>query len=232
MLKYALGLVPLKKENVWYGESYSTGFILKKDGDFTNYNVGSSKEMEELTDNKILFFSPIIFTFVISFWLDFYFNGFFPFTVFAPILLATGILIGISFNMTRENKQWHACEHKSVILLRYEKETTLQNLKLAPKTLIGCGSSVCTLGLQLGASAIIFGLSTSLMAYLWLVSTVCFVMYLFIFSNFRYLLLVPSFPAMAISLCAEKFLFLKEPTEEQYRQTEKELNAHLSKGAE
>lgn len=234
MLRHVLSLVP-PKEQYWSGESCSTGFVLQKYPSPTNpqetqITVGIFRENTKELNGMLFFY--LISAFVLSYLLYFYQNEFFQFKIFTPIFILIGLEFGISTLITKENKQWHACEHKSAVLLEHKKEITTQNLKLTPKTNILCGSSLITLWLQLAVSFITLGLSSNnFLILLWCISSACFLFYVYtpyFKMLLRCILLIPSLPAIAISLCVEKFLFLKEPSEEQYQQTERELKAQLS----
>lgn len=68
------------------------------------------------------------------------------FTMMLFSLFFTSAFTCILKSFTAEFREWHACEHKSIELLKLGKEITTDNLKKCPKVSVYCGSSlICML---------------------------------------------------------------------------------------
>lgn len=253
------------------GASCSSGFKLQFLDGTAIWRVGRYIENESYRLDKIrnkmghktdrlvmllslLFFSPILLVVITVI------NS----GLIAKILIgATGLLLSFFWaaavfifwllRKDRETREWHACEHKSYMLLKEGLEPTVENLRACPAIFVDCGTSL-TLSLIELASALwlIFFLAMLIPiqnnAALSLVvgaALIALTMFLLIWLVFWYIAgfvletkleihakilqkFMPLFwPVLALPVLIQKYCAIKEPSENKLRQTAEELGELL-----
>ncbi|MBI4991593.1 MAG: DUF1385 domain-containing protein [Candidatus Harrisonbacteria bacterium] len=154
-----------------------------------------------------------------------------------------------------ENREWHAAEHKSVVVLEAGLEPTVENLKKCPANLMFCGSVQMGIMMEICLLSVIANLfylmpvefwsillTPTIISFLEITIIAAFGMWIpililsitaIILSPVKYryqfvnLTLVLSIPIAAIPLLGEKFFALKEPSEEKLRRTAEELKEFI-----
>lgn len=164
------------------------------------------------------------------------------------ILAGLSTILCFAFFMNyflQEMREWHACEHKSAVVLKAGLMPTIENLRRYSGVAELCGSAVMLLSLQiLWGSLLSIILSPEATTSPWprvqpLVADV-FALWglgavILLISSFlgnpwpRTKLFFLLFPAAILSLVVQKYYALKEPSEEKLRQTAEELASFVRK---
>lgn len=140
----------------------------------------------------------------------------------------------------KDSNEWHACEHKSIILIESGLKPTVENLKKIPMTMMGCGISVYGTELGVYVAITILALSNSIippdmmpvimfLLMPLLASYLCFRLNpnLNCETPCNCLLVIFAIPIMAVPLVIERIFALREPSEEKYRETARELKRFI-----
>lgn len=194
---------------------------------------------------NIIFWSILISGAGLSFWLlDFiWFSGAGIFICFFTSIvgfLAISKLAILAAQMAmiykeESKREWHSCEHKSVVLLEAGLEPTLENLKKCPALLVNCGTVIGSLDVFLDLGCLLALLGTFFAHSDWLtysgfyVAGGSFISYFAIlFYRTAALIIFPLvFPLAAIPLLMEKNFALKEPPDDKLRFTALKLRGFI-----
>lgn len=164
---------------------------------------------------------------------------------FLFLFVAVSLSAYIRIYLEPETREWHACEHKSIQLIKAESTLSISNLKASPALSKSCGSVL--MGLQAEIYLFfIFALSASYLKKFWLLEfmaygfitwsilvyliTAVWLVRLKVLSRFitgdmiPYLILMP---LMIVPLILEKYVALREPPEEKLRKTAAELQRFI-----
>ena len=139
-------------------------------------------------------------------------------------------------------REWHACEHKSVILITASIEPTIENLKKMPVTLTNCGVLIKGVDLEILTFVFLSFFACSLpnleefiipLIPLYFFISISFSCCIYTLTNmatdlFDYATAIIALPIMAIPLLVEKFMALKEPSDEKLAQTAAELKEFIN----
>lgn len=133
------------------GNSYETGFILdiidKRPTYWPFYYLEVGKFIKRPERGPVIILGNIYY---LSFLLGFC-TTIFNHPMLTVALYSLGIITFLLFllmDFSKNMREWHACEHKSAILLHRGLAPTIENLKACPKTLIMCGTSIITSSAQ------------------------------------------------------------------------------------
>lgn len=140
----------------------------------------------------------------------------------------------------KDSNEWHACEHKSIILIESGLKPTVKNLKKIPMTMMGCGISVYGTEIGVYTAISILVLSHSIIPPS-MMPAIMFLLMPLLASYFCFklnpdlncetpcncLLVIFTIPIMAIPLVIERVFALREPSEEKYRETARELKRFI-----
>jgi len=182
------------------------------------------------------------FNFQMPYWyLKFFFHAIIFPLIYFLIFRHTFFLINVMniFFSQKDVMEWHACEHKSITLLKAGLKPTITNLRSCPTTVMNCGTAITMISLEclnilvlLGAAsrhlpiesrAIIVGISLMI-----LISSIFFNIATHIQVT-KTTLIIPvlALPAAALPLLIERIFALKEPSEEKLSQTSARLKKFL-----
>lgn len=141
------------------------------------------------------------------------------------------------FFKNTELREWHSCEHKSVVLLGAGLEPTVENLKKCPAVLVGCGT--VTFGVRMEYFLSVFYLlsrnflfihptALDLLAFCLIFSCCAYSLIgciVFKKSNFLFASLLT--PCTVLPLLAEWLCTTKEPSRYKMNKTVQELKAFI-----
>ena len=235
-----------------YNKQKNTSLMLATKNYWNEYNKPANEKHVNL--NLILMYLAVLITVIISVslttmnllalnhkepmgYLELYIRIFLqPIAYYAIIFYTLRWIEGIIFlSFFKDFRQWHACEHKSIVLLKAELEPTVENLKSCPMTLMNCGvviggTVLMAFNVLLGFMAINNLFSPEAEIALITIELTIFTSYLFfrvtISAQIEKLSLIYpilALPAAALPLLAQKLLTLKEPSDEKLAQTAAEL---------
>jgi hypothetical protein len=179
------------------------------------------------------------------------------FWLFLLVVLGLNWIIFINIVMIRkifhgETAEWHACEHKSYILLRSGLGITTENMKKCPRSLYNCGGSVyanivqfATLLIGVGAGLsmptpenlvwrLLYGISLAAIIVLFLSSSILLLLQYFgvrrmILPSEAELFWYMVWPGSVFPRWFDHYVATKEPSEEKYIQSVIFLNGLLTK---
>lgn len=143
----------------------------------------------------------------------------------------------ISIPKSKDLREWHSCEHKSVVLLEAELEPTVENLEKCPAVLINCGTVYESVSLEFSLCCL-YALSSNnffqnpgLMDWLTIImGASCFLYMVFAtvsFGRSSLFLFLFWLPCVFLPLLAEKFCSTKNPSKEKLNRTVQELKVFL-----
>ena len=235
-----------------YNKQKNTSLMLATKNYWNEYNKPANEKHVNL--NLILLYLAVLITVIISVslttmnllalnhkepmgYLELYIRIFLqPIAYYAIIFYTLRWIEGIIFlSFFKDFRQWHACEHKSIVLLKAELEPTVENLKSCPMTLMNCGVAIdgtvlMAFNVLLGFMAINNLFPPEVEIALITIELTIFTSYLFfrvtISAQIEKLSLIYpilALPAAALPLLAQKLLTLKEPSDEKLAQTAAEL---------
>ena len=163
---------------------------------------------------------------------------------------AVVILLFLEFKFSHSSREWHALEHKSIMLLEERLLPSAHNLSKCPQELLGCGTSLILIILQalsfswltlfivlissnLSGDIRLFLLSVALLLILIVISILTLINMVIRAgktSDFSKLIkLKPLFwPGLFLPIMAQRFCSTKEPSSDKIEMTVEKLNEFLS----
>lgn len=140
--------------------------------------------------------------------------------------------------------EWHACEHKSFVLLRSDLDPTIKNLKQCPPDNIWCGGSYIMTVLEIYLSSWILILLITTFLKSSLVNLISLALLIFIASAHILFLLISGVPllksrmllpitialakpAAILPLAMQRFFTTKEPSNEKLQETIEALRSFI-----
>lgn len=142
-------LGPLKKHYETHGLSNKSGFKLRfiSDQQITNFATSNYVEKSDVSSAtpRILLYVRIVASLIMTALFLFAYFYYYNFVVIGLAFLigliwTAALLAFFTLLFDKETREWHACEHKSSVLLDAGLEPTKLNLERCPKLLIYCGS--------------------------------------------------------------------------------------------
>ncbi len=236
------------------GESDNNGFGLKilKKPDYSLHDfaiAGFDKDQRSLllAPRTTFFLRAISFLIALCFiQLTYSANAPFIFNLFyyglAAIVIGSAVIwlyVLVSVIKRKELREWHACEHKSIVLLEAGLEPTVENLRKCPAVLINCGTVHESAKLEL-YFCVFYALSRSdifsnpnLADWLVVAMWISCMFYLFFatasFSYFHFLFFPFWLPCIFLPLLAEKFCSTKNPSPDKLERTIWELKVFIQR---